>query len=162
MRKISILAALVLASCVGGTDGEHDERFTGMWVVDQPGHAGYEATVYEFDAFGIVRALDACDFSGLGDDYVTGSVESEFGIRCEFGGGWQSNGPNQLVVAGDCDDDRIRAIALGFDSNTSLNAEGTNVVVVSVDGQSGWEHRDFAWRWTRCPDTGCAPVWFCP
>ncbi len=133
-----------------------------MWIVDQPFHAGYEATVYEFDSVGIVRALDACDLSGLGDDYVTGTVESESGIRCEFGGSWQSNGPDQLVVSGDCDDDRERAIALRFDSDTSRNTEGTSVIVDSVAGESGWEHRDFAWQWTRCPPTGCTPVWVCP
>lgn len=143
------------------TEGEHDERFSGRWIVDQPFHAGYEATVYELNAVGGVRALDACDLSGLGDGYVTGTVESESGIRCEFGGGWQSNGPDQLVIAGDCDDDQERAIALGFDSDTSLNTEGTRVVVDSVAGEAGWEHRDFAWQWTRCPATGCEPVWVC-
>jgi hypothetical protein len=133
-----------------------------MWIVDQPFHAGYEATVYEFGLDGSVRALDACDLSTGQTDYVTGTVESESGTRCEFGGAWQSAGPNRLIISGDCDDDRERAIALGFDSDSSLNSEGTNVSVDSVAGESGWEHRDFAWQWTRCPASGCEPVWICP
>ena len=84
------------------------------------------------------------------------------GIRCEFGGDWQSIGSDMLLIIGDCDDDRERLIALRFDSDPSSNTVGTSVDVDSVDGEAGWEHRDFEWQWTRCPPTGCEPVWVCP
>jgi hypothetical protein len=162
MHRWAIVVVLAVASCGDATEPEQAERFAGMWLVDQPFHAGYEATVYELGAGGDVRALDACDLSAVGgDDYVTGTVESESGVRCRFGSDWSSDGPDTLLITGDCDDGRDRVVALGFDSDTSLNSEGTLVVVDSVAGESGWDHRDFDWQWTRCPTAGCEPVWVC-
>ena len=34
---------------------EQDARFVGMWLVDQPTHALYEATYYTFEASGALR-----------------------------------------------------------------------------------------------------------
>ncbi len=163
MRKaIEIIAPilLVLCACTGeGGSPQVDQRFVGDWIIDQPSHAGYEASVYRFGADGSLELLETCDVTGADPDYVTGTVAHELGpLRCDFDADWWASDSSTLRVGGACTDGQRREIALRFDSPASANAEGATVSVVDVDGETGWDHRAFAWRWIKCPAEGCTAI----
>jgi len=135
----------------------HDARFVGLWLVEQPFHALYEATFYELGADGAVREGPS-DPAGcaahLGEHCVTGSVaDAATGTSCVFGERWRSLDPATLVVRGACDDGRARDIVLAFDPDPSGNAESAGVVLASVGGETTWAHDNWEWSFRKCaPD----------
>ncbi|MBL4635105.1 MAG: hypothetical protein JKY56_14630 [Kofleriaceae bacterium] len=163
---LSLLANGALAACGSSpmnnsdpkpdatSQSENDERFVGDWLLDQPYHATYEATAYRFSLDGTASVLGSCNLSGREPGYVTGTVETE-NVHCQFGNSWSSDGPGALIIGGDCNDEQDRAIELLFQSDASTNSQGAQVVIGTVGGEPGWEHRDFKWNWTKCPSSGC-------
>ena len=134
---------------------EHDARFVGDWAVDQPYHALYEGTVYAFDRDGELRVVESVTLGAPADDYVTGTVsDASRTVRCTFGDRWHSLDDATLVVASACDDGGQREVTLGFSADAAGNAVDAGVEVVAVDGETGWFHDDFEWRWRKCPASG--------
>jgi hypothetical protein len=180
VRRIALLAAhLVGVACSSGVplgseehgppldpanpeedawaDVQPEARFVGEWQVSQPFHALYEETFYSFGADGKLAHGRTCTF-GAPADFETGVVgHPATRVQCLFGTRWASEGLATLLVEGVCDDDRSRAILLGFPADTSANTQGTGPVeVLSVGGEPGWVHASFEWWWRRCePPSGC-------
>lgn len=158
------LAALLTASAASGCvsrpndrELERDLRFVGVWMVEQPYHAAYEGSVYDFLSDGTLRISETFTVDDLGEDYVTGAVtDPQSGIRCVFAHRWYSTDASTLVIDGNCTDGKYREIALGFADEHS--GTDSDVVVVSVGGEDGWSHDDWRWRWRRCDSlASCLP-----
>lgn len=141
------------------TPEPHEESlFAGHWVVDQPAHAGYEATLYHFRDDGLLDEVRSLQ-QGSGK-VPTGRVarcESrtehcvEWGVECIFSDSWRSR-ETVLFVTSQCSDGVVREVELRFSddlSNSFLLPE------ISVNGEENWEHNDFDWSWRKCldPDT---------
>lgn len=122
--------------------------FQGVWAVEQPFHALYEATVYELTPDGRLIEHETVTLGTQEKGFVTGTVASNAdGTRCTFGGGWHSEGSLRLVIDGVCADDVPRDIALDFpDTDPALGL----VPQVSVDGDPDWDHDGFGWSWRKC------------
>ncbi|MDD9936243.1 MAG: hypothetical protein OXT09_21705 [Myxococcales bacterium] len=134
--------------------GPGDALFQGIWAVEQPSHALYEATVYELLPNGNLVEHETVTLSDLGDDFVTGTVtEGPGGVECRFGDTWLTERPRRLVITAICSDDQDRDIALDFpDGDETIGV----VPTVSVDGNTTWEHGGFPWSFRKCPSrTGC-------
>ena len=140
-------------------------RFDGWWRVDQPNHAGYEATAYNFRNDG---ALLEGESQGYGSGQVpVGRVArclesasegqcSLFGVECLFGERWTAEG-HVLTITGVCSDGRARDIVLTFQAgDASENLEPHVDVIV---GET-WMHNDFQWSWTRCESSDLCLAWF--
>ena len=144
---------------------EHDPRFVGWWIVEQPTHALYEATHYELRADGelVVGATIPDDCSGhLARHCVTGSVANcvprgtesrcESELTCVFGREWWSLDANRLVILGACSDERARQIVIEMNSDASSNASGgAGARLISVDGEQAWSHDNWDWAFRKCP-----------
>ncbi len=163
MRGLPILLlTLVLAACSEqggpGVPGETDERFVGEWMIDQPLHATYEASWYDFHADGSLEHLGDCSFGGTTGP--TGFVNKAGGqLRCEFAERWSAPDASTLVIDGACSDGRDRQIVLGFPTDTGQNASGLSAIdVTQVGGEDGWGHFQFDWSWQKCGDESCAPA----
>lgn len=154
IRAAGLAAAMLATACISRSSApepERSERFEGVWIVEQPYHAGYEATVYQLHASGTVETGPTYTVSDLAPDYVTGTVtDPRAGVRCVLAGQWYSVDDATLVIDGDCSDGRFREIVLGFGANPASNAIDAEVVVVSVGGEDGWTHDDWRWRWRQC------------
>lgn len=168
MHRLLVLG--LLASCTNHAPGEsperaHDPRFHGWWVVEQPTHALYEATYYELRADGtlVTGASTPADCGGhLARHCVTGSVarcvpeapatRCEAELTCVFGDSWSSLDAAHLVIAGACSDGRARDIVIAMNPDPSSNAEwgGAGGELVSVDGEPGWSHDNWAWAFRKC------------
>ena len=175
MRDFFLLTVVVASSC-GRTDPswpepplttevttpevdagpERADRFVGLWMVDQPYHAGYEATFYALSADGQLRVVDSFGV-GYGPNpgqFLTGVVAPSFqsSLQCVFGSTWRSAEAKRLFITGDCTDGTGREIELSFESPASQNAapEGATVSLISVGGEPGWLHPDFDWRFKKC------------
>ncbi len=145
-------------------DVEHDARFTGLWAVEQPFHALYEVTHYDFQADGTLVTLASWpgDCSGhLSQHCVTGSVANcvpdqntwrcESGLTCLFGDRWHSLDHQTLVIEGECSDGVVRDIVLGFSPDASGNAAyGAEAVLETVDGDDAWSHDNWDWAFRKC------------
>ena len=171
MRSTSMklgAVALLLFACsndpLGAPDEprEHDPRFHGWWAVEQPYHALYEVTHYEFRADGrlVTGTSIPADCSGhLSRHCVTGSVANCVGngctseLTCVFGATWHSLDAHHLVIEGRCSDGRARDIVIELAVDASSNTElgGAGGTLVSVDGEAGWTHDSFAWAFRKCP-----------
>jgi hypothetical protein len=130
-----------------------DDRFVGLWMVDQPTHGAYEVTFYTFEEGGQLLQTDFQD--GWGGRFgETGSVAKAetFDPACTFGDEWHSAGANALVIQGDCTDEVEREIVLELDSDPSNNSEmgGVTIKIVSVGGESDWIHADWPWMFRKC------------
>lgn len=145
-----------------------DERFVGRWLVDQPYHAGYEATFYELFGDGTLRMgsneSDGCKPT-VRDPCVTGWVGTpDFSIACTFGQKWYSEDTNTLAIWSECSDGKPRYVRLGFPSLTGRDAE-IEPKVLSVGGAIGWSHNSFEWRFCKCPlgtdEVSCRRGGFC-
>lgn len=123
--------------------------FAGWWLVDQPTHAAYEATVYQLGADGVVATPIILDGGSFGPDFVTGVVARDE-TTCRFGATWRAPEATLLVVGGVCDDDVERPIALRFPAPPGPAADVSDVVVEAVGGEAGWAHAGFDWRFLRC------------
>ena len=133
---------------------EHDERFIGVWAVEQPLHALYEVTYYAFDADGSLHDLasEPANCSGhLSKHCVTGSVASGE-TSCVFGDEWFSRGSSKLVVVGACSDqvDREIVIEMAADASSNTGFGGAGGTLISVGGEAGWTHDNFDWAFRRC------------
>jgi hypothetical protein len=134
-----------------------DPLFVGLWVVDQPGHALYEATLYELVTGGELIVHETYLLSSPPyDGYVTGTVEPEQGnVRCALGGSWTSAGNRQLRSSSTCTDGTPRSVLLTFPAGDET--QGLTPTVVSVQGETGWAHRDFSWSWRKCSSRANCP-----
>lgn len=154
----------------------HNERFIGLWVVEQPTHALYEATYYDFMADGtlITGSSIPGDCSGhLSRHCVTGSVANcvpdpatgwcESDLTCVFGDTWYSLDSSTLIIIGACSDDRPREILFAFSEDPSLDTEwgGAGAALVSVGSETSWTHDNWPWAFRRCPagtdESTCPP-----
>ena len=162
---IRMIFASVLISVLGcGADEifhtqNHNQRFVGLWMIDQPTHATYEATFYDLRPDGAVSVVHSIDLGGhlavLGE---VGAVMNPSGqVVCTFGDRWHSKDDAILVLNGDCSDRSAREIALFFSSAASRNAVGAQVAIETVGGETGWNHPGFPWAFRHCPD-GADPV----
>jgi hypothetical protein len=129
---------------------EHDARFVGLWIVDQPYHATYEATYYELVSDGTL--LEGSSVVWGGPNVPTGRV-AKMGtdLVCSFGSAWFSLDPSTLVIVGDCSDGQPREIVLGFNADPSSNASDAGVTILSVGGETDWHHPWPEWRFRKCP-----------
>lgn len=182
MRLYFLFIGLSLAACKGTlpspdasdedepdadtSTAQYDARFVGLWAVEQPFHAAYEITYYDFQADGTLVLGDSwpADCTGhLSDHCVTGSVadcvadDNEIWCEperaCVFGDEWHSEDDQTLVIEGHCTDDVVRDIVLLFSSDASQNSEfGNGATVLTVDGQTGWSHNGWEWAFRKCPD----------
>jgi hypothetical protein len=126
-------------------------RFVGPWLVDQPWHALYEASVYEFRADGTLVHVKTWTYGGGPADYRTGTVsDPQWRVRCTFDGAWRSLDAATLVIAGACTDGVARDIVLAFNDDPSANAWDAGARVVSVGGDASWGHFFPEWRWAKC------------
>lgn len=143
-----------------GTEiAEGNALFTGLWVIDQPTHALYEATLYELTADGTITVHDTML---LGAEpwpgYVTGSVENaDRSVRCVFEGRWQSLEARGVELDARCTDATTRTVQVELPADQDP-ATGVSAVVLSVNGESGWDHRDWPWSWRKCQSRdACVP-----
>jgi hypothetical protein len=159
---VPILFVTALAACEATPDTvptpparDHDARFVGTWIVDQPTHALSETTTYALDADGALRVVssDPADCSGhLARHGVTGSVGKGCGgqdqrctpaLSCVFGKRWYSLDVRTLVIVGDCSDGQARD--LRFDVGPDAAEGYVDVELVSVGGETDWGHDNWPW-----------------
>jgi hypothetical protein len=144
---------------------EHDPRFVGLWIVEQPYHALYESTFYRFDADGTLHtgSSDPSDCVGhLARHCVTGSVANcrpkrDEGhctgtLTCVFGREWFSKN-GMLGIVGNCSDLNPRTIWIHFGKDASLNTVpgGSGGFLHSVEGSIEWSHDNWDWAFRKCP-----------
>jgi hypothetical protein len=134
---------------------EHAARFVGLWMVDQPTHAGYESSYFELEASGRVRPAG----SWGGSPTATVAPASGGALLCEFGAAWHSVGTT-LIIDGVCTDGVARPIALQFLTPASQNSDSAEVSIDSVGGAPGWVHPGWPWRLRKCPAGTTSPVPF--
>ena len=160
------------ADADGDAARNHDQRFIGLWLVDQPGHALYEGTFYELLSDG---TLSTGASTGTSTSAVTGSVANclpdatqgwcESELTCIFGSQWHSVDASTLVIVADCSDDISRDIVVSFNDDASSDSEwgGAGAMLISVDSETNWSHNNFPWEFRRCPDgtdeSTCCTVW---
>lgn len=176
----SYLFAPPLSETDPAAEGDPDEvrrsdRFLGTWLVDQPFHAGYEASFYELDASGrLTHLFTDIAGGGLAGELEVGLVAIEEPcpsavcprVVCRFGETWRSDGSETLIVDGECDDGVARDIELTFEGPRAGNAEGlTQVEVTRVgDEVENVFHPGFEWRFLKCLDDAGEPLadqWGC-
>jgi hypothetical protein len=144
-----LLIFLGMSTAVGmnASVEQHHPHFVGLWRVDQPTHALYEATLYDFQPDGELIVVKTFTLGGYEDDYVTGTV-ARLDVVCRFGSRWHSLSDQHLIIQGDCLDGVRREIELSL--SPVLGTETFDAEIVSVAGESGWTHQDWAWSWARC------------
>jgi hypothetical protein len=141
----------------GSAPVEDTGMFAGFWVVDQPSHALYEATLYELVADGTVN-VGPTELLGAEPwpDFVTGTVANAAGsARCDLAGPWRSSAPRVLQLESTCTDGTPRTVTLTFPNLDP--AVGIMPASIEVDGQSGWTHPGFPWAWRKCGSAPCMP-----
>jgi hypothetical protein len=147
-----------LDSGLDGGTGPGGALFEGLWVIEQPSHALYEATLYELSPSGAVDALettraDADPWPG----YVTGTVGNAGGsVRCVFAGQWRSLAERTIELDASCNDGTDRSVQLQLPADQDITL-GVTPEVLSVAGESGWDHRDWPWSWRKCPSREACP-----
>jgi len=130
--------------------------FEGIWRVDQPSHAGYEVTLYEFGERGVLREIESI---GMGsgqvptgrvarcDEFqVDGSNCVAYGPECLFSNEWKATDAQTLLITSACDDGQRRKVSIHFEGDL----EAWQSPKVSVSGDENWFHNDFEWAWTQC------------
>ena len=149
----------------GPVEREHDPRFHGWWIVEQPFHAAYESTLYEFRPDGELRlgaSLPPNCTGHLEANCVTGTVANctpappndrcESELVCVFGDQWWSKSSRHLVILGECTDGRAREIEIELAADASSNTEfgGAGGTLLVVDGETGWSHNNWEWAFRKC------------
>ena len=143
------------------TPREHDPRFHGWWVVEQPFHAAYEETYYDFAPSGALTVgpsfPDNCS-GHLSEHCVTGSV-AKAPLSCVFGSSWYSLDASHVVIAGDCSDQVPRDIVIELAADPSSNTSfgGAGGTLLTVGGEAGWSHDNWDWAFRKCP-SGTTPA----
>jgi hypothetical protein len=124
-------------------------------MVDQPFHALYEASWYRFDDDGVLGHEGTCTVGSPAVGFETGFVRGQGDLVCTFGERWSSPDHETLLIEGECSDGLVRDIELGFPADSAANSQGgqTQVEVLSVGGDEGWEHGFPEWRWLKCLDS---------
>ncbi len=160
---------------VGGAS-EVDARFVGTWVVDQPGHALYEASVYEFRADGALALLGSFSFDQPMEGYQTGQVAvsddscgdwycEDVKFVCGFGQQWAAPDSDTLLIQSPCDDGVTRDVELSFTDDASANSQGqTTVIIERVGEHDDAFHWGPDWRFVKCLDDNGAALtdhWAC-
>jgi hypothetical protein len=143
----------------GGTDlGPGGALFEGLWVIDQPSHALYEATLYELGADGLIGVHETMLLGAEPwPDYVTGSVENaDSSVRCVFEGAWRSLEPRVVELETRCTDAAVRPVRIELPEDQDP-ATGVSAVVLSAGDESGWDHRDWPWSWRKCETRDACP-----
>jgi hypothetical protein len=138
--------------------GPGDALFTGLWVIDQPSHALYEATLYELSADGMIGVIDTM-VSGAEPwpGFVTGTVaNSDASVRCQFEGSWRSVEARVVELDSACTDGVVRRVQIELPETADLGA-GVMPIVRSVEGQSGFQHDGFPWSWRKCASRDDCP-----
>ncbi len=155
------------------------DAWAGLWLIDQPSHALYEATIYDFRPDGTLVEVRS-EFLGGGIDeppevgFVArcekreietrescepdGTCEqreyeycAEWGPTCFFGERWSALSADEIYIQGECSDDQSRMLEFEFSGERYAPA------VIRVEGEE-WEHNSFEWRWSRCDDEeSCLP-----
>jgi hypothetical protein len=144
---------------------QHDARFVGVWAVEQPYHAAYEVTYYDFQADGTLVVGSSWPENCTGHleaHCVTRSVANcvpepntmgcEAARTCVFDDRWHSNDDQTLVIKGQCSDGVARDIILEFNVDSSQNASATAVSLLTVDGDVEWAHNNWEWSFRKCLD----------
>lgn len=134
-----------------------NEAWAGIWRIDQPAHALYEATWYDFRPDGTLIELET-QYLGSDNSMEIGFVSRcnrysnpsnsaatclEWSPTCTFGDSWEAPDETTLLIAGECSDGQHRLIELYFGSHTSYPDE------IIVENET-WEHNGFIWQWTPC------------
>ena len=129
--------------------------WAGLWLVDQPLHALYEGTVYDFRPDGTLEEIESLllatpdwgsevgvvakctefetytneDCSTNGTECETVQLENclEWGPICTFGERWGARDERTLMIQGDCDDGNARTIELHFPDDVSSLPEDVPV-----------------------------------
>lgn len=130
--------------------GPDDALFTGLWVIDQPAHALYEATLYELGDDGEISVLETMlDGAEPWPGFVTGTVSSPDGSkRCQFEGTWRSVQLRVVELDAACTDGLARGVQIELpDADVT---SGVMPIVRWVDGQTGWQHPGWTWSWRKC------------
>ncbi|MFN7130559.1 MAG: hypothetical protein ACK4N5_00655 [Myxococcales bacterium] len=128
-------------------------RFAGTWLIDQPAHATYEASLYELRPDGLLAHLETFSVVDRGPDYRTGSVSRPDGsVRCLFADWWRAPDARTLQLGSRCSDGVAREVVLEFPGPPEGNALSAEVHIATVGGERGWVHRDFDWRFVKCND----------
>jgi hypothetical protein len=145
---------------------DHDPRFHGWWIVEQPNHALYEATYYDLRPDGTVGLGPSVppDCGGhLGRHCVTGSVANcvppasagrcQSELTCVFGNEWFSTSSRHLVIVGTCSDGHPREIVIEMNADPSSNTSwgGAGGRLLSVGGELDWSHDNWEWAFRKCP-----------
>jgi hypothetical protein len=132
---------------VGGPQGA--ALFQGVWAVEQPSHALYEATVYELREDGELLEHDTVIWGPPIADFVTGTVRHDASaVECRFAARWRAVSPREVSMEGQCDDGASREIRLRFPAGDP--ATGLVPDRVLVDGEEGWAHPGFMWSFRKC------------
>ena len=158
-------AADAAAPDPGGDGGEpraDNPLFVGWWVVEQPTHALYEATLYELLPEGELVEHDTYLLGGEPyEGYVTGTVaNADSSVRCDFRGPWTSDGARGLQLGSECTDGQERTVQLAFPEGDATTGLIPTVESVGGEdgGEDGWAHRDFDWSWRKCANRDdCVP-----
>lgn len=136
---------------------DYNAQWAGIWRVDQPHHALYEATWYEFRSDGTLLELQTEYLEGdnlmeigfvsrcnrFSDASNSSPTCLEWSPTCTFGQTWSAPDENTLIISGECSDNQDRLIKLTFDPNTEQPTE------IMVENEE-WVHNGFQWQWTRC------------
>jgi hypothetical protein len=130
---------------------QYNNRFVGVWLIEQPYHALYEANLFRFNSNGsieLTKQLPAGDYTG-----TVCSISS--GKSCVFGNQWYSLGPDTLVISSHCDDSVKREITLLFPDSNHTECQNPYIwcgepILISYQNDTSWNHCDFQWRWIRC------------
>lgn len=130
---------------------QFNNRFVGLWLIDQPYHALYEANLYRFNANGSIDLLNQRPAG-----YHTGTIcFKSLDTSCTFGDQWHSQGPDTLYIRLNCSDSLVRDAILVFPDSIHTNCQNPYIWCgepssVSVQQDTSWHHCDFQWRWIRC------------
>ena len=102
-----------------------DLNFTGLWLVDQPYHALYEATYYNFRPTGeLLQGLSIGVDGHLQEHGETGSVARPSGEpSCTFGDTWWNLDAFTVVILGTCSDQVFREISMRFERSPGLGVD---------------------------------------
>jgi hypothetical protein len=130
---------------------QFNSRFVGLWLIDQPYHALYEANLYRFNSDGSIELLNQRP-SG----YHTGTICSKsLDKSCTFGDQWYSQGPDTLYIRLNCSDSLPREATLLFPDSINSNCQNGDIwcgepVSIFIQQDTSWHHCDFQWRWIKC------------
>ena len=130
---------------------QFNNRFVGLWLVDQPYHALYEANLYRFNSDGSIELLNQRPYGYHTETICSKSLDKS----CTFGDQWYSQGPDTLYVRMNCSDSLIRDATLVFPDSIHTNCQNPDIwcgepVSIFIQQDTSWHHCDFQWRWIRC------------